>query len=270
MKLSFEINNKKHFIKTEDAIDISIAMNFNGPQPSSYHVPAAHSNAYRDGSFVGDTRQGGGCNFETITITPHCNGTHTECIGHITNERMMIHELLEIDLLPSLLLTVKPMKAKYCDEKYDPELNENDLVITAKELGEKCGRALFEGMSALIIRTTPNKENKLSMNYAENESAFFTNDAMEYLNKINIDHLLVDLPSIDRAHDEGKLSNHHIFWNIEQGSHDVNITSMTHKTITEFIYVANNVSDGKYLLDIQIPPFMADAAPSKPIIYPIR
>ena len=47
-------------------------------------------NHISDGQFIGDTRMGGPCNFETYSITPHCNGTHTECVGHITNERVSI------------------------------------------------------------------------------------------------------------------------------------------------------------------------------------
>ena len=36
------------------------------------------------------------------------------------------------------------------------------------------------------------------------------------------------------------------------------------------IYVPEQMKDGYYLLDLQIPAFMSDAAPSRPIIYPIE
>ena len=39
------------------------------------------------------------------------------------------------------------------------------------------------------------------------------------------------------------------------------------KTITEMIYADNEVKDGKYFMNIQIPNFTADAAPSRVFLY---
>ncbi len=50
------------------------------------------------GEFLGDTRSGGSCNAEVLTLTPHCNGTHTECIGHITDERITLAEVAAASL----------------------------------------------------------------------------------------------------------------------------------------------------------------------------
>src|SRR5947199_6913443 len=74
--------------------DISIPLRFNGPQPNAFGVEPASSTACQYGDLVGDTRRGGSCNFEQITLIPHCNGTHTECVGHITNERISIRGCL--------------------------------------------------------------------------------------------------------------------------------------------------------------------------------
>ena len=41
-------------------------------------------------------------------------------------------------------------------------------------------------------------------------------------------HLLIDMPSIDKENDEGKLEAHHAFWNYPNNA-------QLHKTITEFI-----------------------------------
>jgi hypothetical protein len=41
-------------------------------------------------------------------------------------------------------------------------------------------------------------------------------------------------------------------------------------TITELIYVPAEVNDGLYLLNLQVAPFVADAAPSRPVLYPLR
>ena len=36
------------------------------------------------------------------------------------------------------------------------------------------------------------------------------------------------------------------------------------------IFVSDDVKDGEYLLNLQFAPFVADAAPSRPILYKIH
>jgi hypothetical protein len=74
---------------------------------------------------------------------------------------------------------------------------------------------------------------------------------------------LIDLPSVDRECDGGDLVFHHAFWEVPQNpNHE--------RTITELIYVRNEVEDGKYILELQVAPFKNDAAPSRPILYKIE
>ena len=123
------------------------------------------------------------------------------------------------------------------------------------------------GAAALIVRTLPNDDSKLSRTYdSENLSPYLTSDAMQLIVERGFKHLLVDLPSIDRLYDEGKLVNHRIFWNVDPGSFEVNEQSRIDSTITELIYVPNEVLDGVYLLNLQIAPFESDASPSRPLL----
>ena len=120
----FEVNFSK-------GNDISIPINFNGAQPNTYGVEGAASKPYQDGQFIGDTRKGGPCNFETYSFTPHCNGTHTECIGHITDERVSVLTSLNQEMIRATLVSVIP---KNTIENYTPKLNKEDLVITKEDL----------------------------------------------------------------------------------------------------------------------------------------
>ncbi len=63
------------------------------------------------------------------------------------------------------------------------------------------------------------------------------------------------------------LSAHNIFWETKEKKLNVNTLN---KTITEMIFVPDNIKDGKYLLNLQFAPFVADAAPSRPILYKIN
>lgn len=248
-------------------IDISIPLRFNGPQPNAYGVEPASSEACEYGSLVGDTRRGGSCNFERYTFIPHCSGTHTECLGHVTKDRISVRDSLQDTIMTARLVSVQPIKASESAESYSVGFGEHDHVITRAALA-----ALQPGREneALIVRTLPNSDDKLTGAYCEsNIPPYFTSDAMRYIADGGCKHLLVDTPSIDRLFDDGKLLNHRIFWNIEEGSFEVGSETRTTSTITELIYVPNDVPDGEYLLNLQIAPFESDCSPSRPILFPV-
>ena len=73
-------------------------------------------------------------------------------------------------------------------------------------------------------------------------------------------HLLVDLPSVDREEDGGVLAAHHAFWDYPNQLDRV-------RTISELLHVPTDVRDGEYLLEMQLPHFINDAAPSRSILY---
>ena len=133
MKASLSIKDKKVEIDFSKGKDISIPLIFNGEQPNTYGVDKASSKAYKDGQFIGDTREGGPCNFETYSLTPHCNGTHTECIGHITKERIDIISCLQQEFIPASLVSILPEKNS---ENYIPDIESDDLLITKSKLKE--------------------------------------------------------------------------------------------------------------------------------------
>lgn len=270
MELNFKIEDHQYSIDSNSYCDISIPLRFNGEQPNIYDVEKATSKAYEKDGFIGDTRKGGGCNFERISIITHCNGTHTECIGHLTHKRYAVQKQLKDTLIPATLVTVTPVKAIDHADAYDPPKENEDLFIGKKILEDAINKQSIGFNNALVIRTIPNEKSKLKRRYMENEPPYFSLEAMKYLVEIGVDHLLVDLPSVDRTFDEGRLNGHHIFWNIKAGSHETSSDSYFYKTITEMIYVPDEIPDGNYLLNLQIGPFVADASPSRPLLYHLK
>ena len=77
-----------------------------------------------------------------------------------------------------------------------------------------------------------------------------------------VEHLLIDLPSVDKERDAGALLAHRAFWNVDG-------KMRKQATITEFIYVSNTIEDGTYFLNLQVAPFENDASPSRPVLYKI-
>jgi arylformamidase len=269
MRLHIEVGGNTYSVAPQ-GVNIAIPLHFNGPQPNTYGVARAQAQAYASGGWVGDTRQGGSCNFETYTFTPHCNGTHTECIGHITDERIRIHDVLRDSFIPATLISVTPVTPNSSPDHYDPSLHADDKVIDRNMLEGALKNGDTSFFQAIVLRTLPNTAEKQARDYMQEAPAFFTREAMEYLVSLGIQHLLVDMPSVDRLFDEGKLTAHHIFWGLEAGSHALGPAAVPERTITEMIYVHDAVEDGKYLLNLQIAPFMADAAPSRPVLYALN
>lgn len=115
----------------------------------------------------------------------------------------------------------------------------------------------------MVIRTLPNTREKLSMQYSYTNPPYLLEEASIFLKEKGIKHLLIDLPSIDREKDEGLLLSHNAFWNTKG-------KLRLDATITELIFVPNNVDDGCYLLDIQMAPFENDASPSRPVLYKLE
>ena len=267
MLAQFHIDDHLYYADLAKPISIAIEMDFLGPQPNTYDVPHAQSWTYKDGTFVGDIRQGGSCNFETIELTPHCNGTHTECIGHITRQRVHIANTDFKRISTALLISVEPVIADINSQLYNYTIEQGDLLITRELLENQIKKHKFKQLDSLIIRTLPNTEKKLSDNY-DDVSAYFSKDAMEYILELGISNLLVDMPSIDRLYDDGLMMNHKNFWQVGD-DREVNPDTVN-KTVTEFIYADDKIADGYYLLDIQIPPFLSDAAPSTPILYKLE
>jgi hypothetical protein len=87
-------------------------------------------------------------------------------------------------------------------------------------------------------------------------------EAIAFLVANDVDHLLVDLPSVDKERDGGELRAHKAFWNL-------NGDLRKEATITEFVFVPNDVADGTYLLNLQVAPFVNDASPSRPVLFKI-
>ncbi len=252
------------------AHDLSISLDFHGPQPNHFGADQARAEPMRAGDFVGDTRAGGSCNAEVLSLNPHCNGTHTECLGHVTRERIAVSKVLRDSLMPAALVSVEPVAGSDCRDSCVPEIQTNDRVISAHALGEAWARLPGGEYPALVVRTLPNPASKQQRRYLpESAHPWFTLDAIDLLVECGVRHLLVDTPSLDRYDDGGRLAAHRRFWGLDgrDGEPD---ELRYHCTITEMIYVADAIADGVYLLNLQIAPFVSDAAPSRPLLYPVE
>lgn len=249
MKFQIEHNNHAYKIDLNAPIDISLTLRSGLRNPNCFYAPAPEFEPVRMGSFVGDTTQGGAVNFKNVRFNPHGNGTHTECVGHISKERFVINECLKTFHFMAKLITVFPQKTE-----------QGDRVIFKDQIEDAL---LPNEVQALIIRTMPNDDYKQTTSYSNGNPPYIDEAAMEYIVSCGISHFLTDLPSVDREEDGGKLLAHRAFWQYPDAIR-------TNATITELVYVPNHIKDGLYFLNLQIASFDLDASPSKPILYSLQ
>jgi kynurenine formamidase len=268
MLIAFSFNNRSYTTNLSYPIEISIPQTFDEDQPVAFGVPNAVTFPIMAEGYIGSVAEGSGTNCNYIHMIPHCNGTHTECVGHILTQKVFINEVLTDPILPATVITVEAEAAGTSADHYIPNLDPRDRYITRQKLIDASKD--FNFLDALIIRTLPNGDFKKTWDYSQLSPPFFSVEAMEWIKEKKIKHLLVDMPSIDRLWDEGLLACHRIYWDVGIGEKEIPVERITSATITEMIYVPNHVPDGDYLVNIQIPPFQADAAPSRVFLYEVQ
>lgn len=247
MKTTIHHKKKIYQINLAQPLDISIPIHGGPSNVNAWYIGHPEIKPHEDGDFVGSVAKGASTNFNDISFNPHAHGTHTECVGHITKGFNSINKNLNTYFFLSEVITIAPGTLK------------KDFVISKKQLQNAIKNSNVE---ALVIRTLPNTSAKLTRQYAHTNPPYFLEEAMDFLMEIGVKHLLIDLPSVDKEKDDGKLLAHKAFWNFNG---DIRYDA----TITEFIFVPNNVIDGHYFLNLQVAPFENDASPSRPVLYKI-
>lgn len=248
MKTTIRHNDKEYQINLAKPLDISMPLRGNATNVNAWYVEHPKITPHQEGDFVGSISAGASTNFNDIWFNPHAHGTHTECVGHITREFASVNESLRRFFFLAEVITIAPGKLGA------------DFVITKKQLQNAIGE---NRMEAIIIRTLPNTDLKKSRQYAHTNPPYLLEQAAQFLVEIGVEHLLIDLPSIDKEKDEGALLAHKAFW-------DYNGAIRSKATITEFTYVPNTIKDGTYFLNLQVAPFENDASPSRPVLYKIK
>lgn len=242
MKTVIKVGNEAYNINLSKPLDISIPLRATKSNVNAWYIEAPKKER------VLDVAKGDDINFNTFTFNPHAHGTHTESVGHITRKFISVNKYLKQFFFTAELISVAPEK-----EGSDMVISKNQMQLLLQQ----------KTPEALVIRTMPNLADKKNKQHSNTNWPYLKADAVVYIRKKGIKHLLIDQPSVDREKDDGELFAHKAFWNFEG-------ELRKDCTITELIYVPNKIKDGSYILNLQIAPFENDATPSKPILYKIE
>jgi arylformamidase len=242
------------------ATSLARALSFDGQEPRHFGAPAVTREPFQSGGFNGEVGRGASCNCHRITLIPHCHGTHTESAGHLTLQYRPLHEFVPLAPIPALLLTVLPVSAVAANETCKPAAHNSDELITRAGLLAAWTRGPHRPPKALLLRT--------NAAVSATNPPYLSLPAIIEIVARGIEHLVVDLPSIDRTQDEGRLSAHREFFGLPEGCVDLAKASRAHCTITELAQFPTCLDDGPCALQLQVLTWGGDAVPSRPLYLP--
>lgn len=252
-------------------LDLAIRLQFPGPQPRFFATEPARAAPLRAGSFSGSVADGASCNCNELSLAPHCHGTHTECVGHVTDNAVAVAALTPVPPALAALVSVQAEPLGSPGATPAGVHAPGDRVVTRAALAAAASRWNRDPWTALVVRTRPNDPDKRYRQYAGPCPApYFTTDAMHWIVERGVTSLVVDLPSLDRADDGGALAAHRVYWGLPPGGRNAGEAHRGRALVTELAYVPDDVPDGLYLLALHVPAFDSDAAPSRPVLYPVR
>lgn len=244
MRTSLEWMGRTYQVDLDKGCDISLSFGPGGDNPNAFGIPSADIQPIQVGEFVGSVAKGSGANCDIIRFCAHGNATHTECIGHITKQHEFVGDCVRADFVMADLVTVELQECEGC------------MVLDAAALKSLPAKAA----AAIVLRSLPNHPDKKRRNWSGTKPPYFTTEAMELLVAKGYTHLLTDFPSVDAEEDGGALAAHHVWWKYPEAPRH-------NASITELIYVPDEMVDGKYLLNLQFARIQSDASPSRPVLF---
>ena len=230
----------------------------------AFGLPPVEVAPFRAGGFVGDTREGGAVNCALVSLAPHGSGTHTECVGHIIDARTSVSATLRAPLLLGQLVWIACEAIGASGERYDAPHAEDARVITRRALEDALDPDAPS--DALVIARHGGDQ---PSDWTGSNPPYLTSDAACWLAQRGVQHVLLDVPSIDREEDDGLLPNHRHFWAVPLGGRALTPESRAAATISELLHIPPETPAGAYALFVQLPPLALDAAPSRVLAAPL-
>jgi hypothetical protein len=172
MLASIQTGNTSWKVDFSRPVDISIPLRDGTGNPNCFHAPAASFTPLKAGDFIGSTRAGSPVNFYNVHINPHGNGTHTECVGHISQQMESVNQALKEFHFLAQLITV------------EPETVGEDQVISLHQIK---GLPISSLAKAAVFRTLPNSPDKLERPYSGKNPPYFDPAVLQFLREAGMD-----------------------------------------------------------------------------------
>ena len=255
MSLRIELDHHGHtWTASGSPIDLSVPVNPHSGLPRAWYKGPATAEPVRSDGWTGSVAEGGKVNFRDITFNPHAHGTHTETREHIRDAFRPIDALARSGGLPFLMpaVLVDALPHQHPSEQGD------DWIVSLDTLASTIEDIQRWAPTAILLRCTTGDVHR---DWSNSNPPHLEAGFAERLVDLGIEHLLIDLPSVDREIDGGVLRAHNAFFGSDP-------TTRPNATISELLCIPQGACAGLGLLAMQVSPFVNDAAPSRPVWFP--
>ena len=94
MRATFNLGGTLKTIDLSAPLDLSISLRDSEENPLAWYLGKPEISPVKLDNWVGKVSEGASVNFNTINFNPHAHGTHTECVGHISEEFHSVNDAL--------------------------------------------------------------------------------------------------------------------------------------------------------------------------------
>lgn len=247
-------------------VSLARTLRFDGLDPRHFGAPPPAAPPLRLAGFSGAVGTGASCNCRMLTLVPHCHGTHTESVAHLTHEPLDACSVAPLAPMPAWLVSIDPTPAHDTPDDSLPPPRPGDRLLTRAAIEAGWPHRVDFTPRALILRSG----DALAAPEHDAVAPYLSRQAMQLIVERGIEHLVVELPSIDRGEDEGVLCAHRLFFGLPPGSQRLADAARAQCTITEYATVPRELADGPCFLQLALPRLAGDAVPSQPLYFPLR
>ena len=139
MLATIQYNSRKLQVDFAQPLDISIPMRASKSNVNAWYIDEPTIEAVKFDDDIISVAEGAAVNFNTIQFNPHAHGTHTECVGHVTEEVHSINQNLKQFFFLAEVITVAPERMM------------DDTIISKAQLQFALGN---KKRDAIVIRTS--------------------------------------------------------------------------------------------------------------------
>lgn len=165
MKATLIVDHQTVVIDLNQPIDLSIPVRSGEENPQAWYIDAPKISPVVEGKWIAKVSEGATVNFNNIYYNPHAHGTHTECVGHITNDFYSINDCLKTFFFTAEVITIAPTS------------REDDAIITRDQVAAALAGKHPE---AVIIRTLPNSREKRTRNWSHSNWPYLLEEAAHF------------------------------------------------------------------------------------------
>lgn len=241
-EIFIKTNNRTYTLQYPISVSRTIVLNPQYRSSGAFHLPSFSTSTFEAGDFVGDLKRGGSCRVDIHSYSPH-NFTHIESCAHI-------------DINGNTLDKIDRKKLSGIVFLADLSSVSDDFV----EWDPLIGKFDYKKLDALAIKTSASLLPQ-DHNFTQSDFMAIHQTTAQKLFDMDIDLLILDLPSMDKETDN-TLSSHKIFFGSDQ---NVN----TQKTIIELAYF-QNLEEGYYYYVLTPPILQTDATITDIWFYPLE